>query len=268
VNKVFLILLTFCSLFAIGQKFCKPLEIPFKKGEKIIYDVEYKMGKSWVSAGKARFIVKDSLFNNENCFYVEGKGRSLKSYDWFFKVRDKYATFISKRNFKPTHFTRRVREGDFSLDYDYDFNFSSYNAFIKEKRKTNIKYDTIAINKCSYDVMTAVYLARSINFNSLVINDSIKIDIVLDKEIFEDVAIVYKGKKKISAQKGLKINCIHFQLELIEGTIFKGNEKMDVFVSDDINKVPVYIEAEIIVGSIRVYAKSVEGTKEPLKYLH
>ena len=58
--------------------------VPFKDGEEIIYDVEYKMGKSWVSAGKARFLVKDSVFNNQSCYYVEGKGKSLKNYDWFF----------------------------------------------------------------------------------------------------------------------------------------------------------------------------------------
>ena len=48
------------------------------------------MGKTWVTAGKVRFKVEDSIFQNINCLYIEGKGRTLKNYDWFFKVRDKY----------------------------------------------------------------------------------------------------------------------------------------------------------------------------------
>lgn len=226
------------------------------------------MGKSWVSAGKVRFLVKDSIYKKQPSYYVEGKGKSLKSYDWFFKVRDKYASFISKANLKPIHFIRRVREGDFSLNYDYKFNYQKLSSSVEEKRKKDTKYDTIQITNCSYDIMSSVYLSRSINFESLSINDSVTIDIILDKEIFNDVAIIYKGIKKVTDQNGKQINCIHFQLDLIEGTIFKGNEKMDVFVSNDENKVPIYIEAEIIVGSVRVYAKSIIGTKTPMKYLN
>jgi len=258
----------FFALHSQSQRLCSPKELPFRNGEQVIYNVEYKMGKSWVSAGKARFIVKDSIYNDQSCIYVEGKGRSLQSYDWFFKVRDKYASFFSKNNFKPVYFQRRVREGDFSLDYDYNFDFNNLKSYVKERRKSFKNNDTIEIIPCSYDIMTAVYLSRTINFKEQSLNDSTLLDIILDKEIFNDVAIVYKGEKNITTQFGKKVNCIHFQIELIEGTIFKGNEKMDVFVTNDENKVPIYVEAEIIVGSIRAYAKSIKGTKEPIIYLN
>ena len=145
--------------------------------------------------------------------------------------------------------------------------FKKLKAYVTEKRKSSKIKDTININQCSFDIMTAVYLSRSINFKELSYDDTVNLDIVLDKELF-DLAIEYKGEKDITAQHGKKINCIHFQIKLIEGTIFKGNEKMDVFVSNDGNKIPVFVEAEIIVGSIRAYAKSIKGTKTPLKYLN
>ena len=268
VNKLLLLIALVSLKTYQAQDYCSPKAIPFKDGEEIIYDVEYKMGKSWVSAGKARFLVKDSVFNNQSCYYVEGKGKSLKNYDWFFKVRDKYASFISKSNSKPIHFIRRVREGEFYLDLDYDFDYNIEKAYIKEKKKDGAKKDTLSINSCSFDIMTSVYLSRAIDFNLLKVKDTVEIDIALDKKIFKDVAIVYEGKKIVTDQNGKKLNCIHFQLELIEGTIFKDNEKMDVFVSDDENKVPIYVETEIIVGAIRVYAKSIKGTKTPIKYLN
>ena len=267
-NKLFLFLALVSLKTYQAQNYCSPKAIPFQDGEEIIYDVEYKMGKSWVSAGKARFLVKDSIFNKQSCYYVEGKGKSLKNYDWFFKVRDKYASFISKSNYKPIHFIRRVREGEFFLDFDYDFDYNIGKAYIKEKKKEGEKKESIDINNCSFDIMTSVYLSRAIDFNELKSKDSVKIDIVLDKKIFKDVAIVFEGKKIVNDQNGRKLNCIHFQLELIEGTIFKENEKMDVYVSDDENKVPIYVETEIIVGAIRVYAKSIKGTKTPIKYLN
>mgnify|MGYP003315413968 CR=1 FL=1 len=94
------------------------------------------------------------------------------------------------------------------------------------------------------------------------------LNIVLDKQVYENINIIYKGKNKVTNQNKKSIDCIHFQINLIEGTIFKANETMDVFVSDDANRIPIYVEAEILVGSIRVYSKVIKGTKVPMRYLN
>lgn len=263
-------LIFFCLLISqifIGQIGCVPDKLPFISGEELIYDVEYHMGNTWVSAAKARFIVKDSTYNNNPCYYLEGKGRTLKSYDWFFKVRDKYASFISTKDHKPIHFIRRVREGDFYLNYDYDFDYKNRKAFIEEKRKNIARQDTMDLIPCSYDILSSVYFSRAIDFNKLNKGDTIPIDIILDKEMFSDIGIIYNGTKVIKDQQQRKIECIHFEIELIEGTIFKGNETMDVYVTNDENKIPIYVEAEILVGSIRVYIKSIKNSKRPLTYI-
>ena len=55
-------LIFFCLLISqifFGQIGCIPDKLPFISGEELIYDVEYHMGNTWVSAAKARFIVKD-----------------------------------------------------------------------------------------------------------------------------------------------------------------------------------------------------------------
>ena len=266
-KKTILLLLLLASYSSWGQLQCKPNILPFIGGEELIYDVDYLMGNNWVSAAKVRFIVKDSIFNNKPCYYVEGKGRTLKSYDWFFKVRDKYASFIEKETHDPLHFIRRVREGDFYLNYDYDFNYNNLTSEVHEKRRNVEKNETLVISKCSFDIISSVYFARAIPFQKLSKGDTIPLDLILDKEIYNDVSIIYNGLRKIKDQQNRKIECIHFEIELIAGTIFKGNEKMDVFVTNDENKIPIYVEAEIIVGSIRVYIKSIKNTKTPLRYI-
>ena len=134
-----------------------------------------------------------------------------------------------------------------------------------EKKKTK---DTINIISCSFDIMSSVYYSRAINFDSYNYNDTIPLNIILDKQVFENLNIIYKGKEVVINQNKKKINCIHFQIKLIEGTIFKANETMDVFVSDDDNRVPIYVEGQIIVGAVRVFSKSIKGTKVPVKYLN
>ena len=166
-KKTIFLLLLLASYSSWGQVQCKPIILPFIGGEELIYDVDYLMGNNWVSAAKVRFIVKDSIFNSIPCYYVEGKGRTLKNYDWFFKVRDKYASFIEKETHNPLHFIRRVREGDFYLNYDYDFNFNNLTSKVYEKRRNVEKSETLAISSCSFDIISSVYFARAIPFQKL-----------------------------------------------------------------------------------------------------
>ena len=54
---------------------------------------------------------------------------------------------------------------------------------------------------------------------------------------------------------------------MVQGTIFRGNEDVLVWVTDDANKIPVYIEAKIILGSVKAYLLEAKGLKNPMKAL-
>jgi len=49
----------------------------------------------------------------------------------------------------------------------------------------------------------------------------------------------------------------------VEGTIFKAGERMKVWVTKDRNLIPIYIESQIRVGSIRSELKEYHGLKFP-----
>ena len=225
------------------------------------------MGKLWVPAGKVRFSVKDSLFNNSDCFYFNGKGKSLKSYDWFFKVRDIYSSVVNKNNFTPQKFTRNVNEGDFNLYYDYTFDITNEKAKVIENKNDASKFSIIDFPKCSYDVMTSVYYARTLDYTNLNINDTIPLTMMVDKEIYDSLFIRYLGRDVIQDQYGKKYNCLIISPLLIEGTLFKEGEFMKIYITDDLNRIPIYIEAEIIIGSIKGYVKSIKNIKHPLNTL-
>ena len=256
-------------LFTIGaneiySQDCKPKSFPFKNGEQIDYDVFYNMGKLWVPAGKVRFSVKDSIFKGQDCFYFNGKGKSLKSYDWFFKVRDIYSSVVKKSNFKPQKFTRNVTEGEFKLYYDYTFDTATEKAKVIEDKKDDSKFSIIDFPNCSYDVMTSVYYARTLDYTNLNINDTIPISMMVDKEIYDSLFMRYLGKEIIKDQYGKKYHCLIISPLLIEGTLFKEGEFMKIYITDDLNRVPIYIEAEILIGSVKGYVKSIKNIKHPL----
>src|SRR5688572_30410499 len=82
----------------------------FKAGEELRYRIHYGV----VDAGEAVLKVQtsDKKVNGRNLLHVEGTGRSLGAFDWFFKVRDKYESYIDEKGVFPWLFVRRVYEGD------------------------------------------------------------------------------------------------------------------------------------------------------------
>ena len=75
------------------------------------------------------------------------------------------------------------------------------------------------------------------------------------------------GREKLESTDGKTYRCIKFAVKMVQGTIFKGDEDVVVWVTDDGNRVPVYIEAKIIVGTIKAYLKSTKGLKNPVTAL-
>jgi len=256
--KVLCALAFLCSNL-IGQTELK--EIPFKAGEQLNYDVFYELKGLWVPAGKVRFEVSDTLYKGNNCLFLDGKGKSLKSYDYFFKVRDRYSSIVDAKTLEPQKFKRQVNEGGFKLYYDYQFDNKNEKATVITSRKEPSKIQTINFPKGSMDVITCVYYARTLNFENKSVGDTIPMKMMVDKQIYDNVYIRYTGKETIKGQDGKRYDCIKFRPLLIEGTIFEEGEFMEVYVTDDENHVPVYVEAQILVGSIRAYLSSAKNIK-------
>ena len=123
--------------------------------------------------------------------------------------------------------------------------------------------DTIRLEKCGYDVMTMIYIARNLDYEGLKKGDKIPITLILDNQA-HDSYIEYLGKENLEVDELGEFRCIKFAPLLIEGTIFNAGDGMTVYVTDDQNKVPLLIETPILVGSIKAKVSSMEGLKYPL----
>jgi hypothetical protein len=51
---------------------------------------------------------------------------------------------------------------------------------------------------------------------------------------------------------------------MIEGMIFSGGENISIWISDDKAKIPIRVEAQILVGSIVAELNEVSGNKWPI----
>lgn len=266
-KKITLLVLTCIQFMSVAQKNCTLENNAFKAGEQFNYKIFYNWGAIWMNAGEASFGVSLVNINGRSAYHFIGLGATYPKYDWFYKVNDKYESYADTSTLKPIRFIREANEGGSYTFDDYVFNQRKSKVFTNSKRNKKVsKLDSINITACTNDVMTAIFYARCLDFSKYKINDSIPITFVLDGEVYPSY-IRYLGKQVIKSDLLGDVRCIKFRPKLIEGTIFKGGEGMTVWVTDDENKMPVYVETPIVIGTIKVQLSQYSNLKNKMDCL-
>jgi hypothetical protein len=227
----------------------------FSNGEILEYDVKYTLGFLWFDAGYVIFKVDSILQNNEYVYKFSSIGSSLPKYDWIFKVREFYESYAFTSPLKPISYKRNSIEGNYFATEEYTFDYSKKKTFSKiHNSKTKLRYDTLTLPDCAYDLLTAIYAFRNIDFSKIKPNEKIYINVIIDNN-WERQYLRMIGKENLKI--GGKIyECYRLKAYMLEGTIFSGGEKTDIWITTSKEHIPVYIEAEILVGTVRVYLKN------------
>ncbi len=242
---------------------CNTTNFAFQSGEELTYKVYYNWNFIWISAAEITFRIID----DDDQYHYQVVGETYESYDWFFKVRDYYDTWVQKDNLLPMMSIRKVEEGKYRL-YDYitfdQFRKTCYNE--RGKAKDDIRErKTYHIDACMHDMLSVLYYARNIKFDNYKVGDNFPIKIFADKETWP-LSVKYRGKEAAKKIKGLgKYNTMRFSPQVIEGGIFPEDTEMNVWVTDDKNRLPLIIESPLSVGSVKAILKSHKGLRYSLK---
>ena len=251
-----LIIFTAFSLKA-GDEFCGIKNTSFLPGERITMKVYYNTMGMYIAAGEATFTVDEEKFNGKQTYHCVGEGKSYSFFDNFFKVRDRYETYIDTATMLPIKFMRNVSEGGYKIYNNVTFNHSAGTAI-----STN---GVFKIPGCIQDVVSSMYYARNIDYGKYKPNDKIPFDMFLDDEV-NHLYLRYMGKETVKTRYG-KFHSIKFKPLLIKGTMFEGGEKMNVWVSDDPNHILLRVESPISVGTIKVDMMGYKNLRFPLSSL-
>lgn len=257
------VVITLATVFTLGlskadnEGFCSIRNSCFQQGENISLYVFYTLAGIWVHAGTAKFVTTLEKMNNKPVWHFAGTGETLSSYDWIYKVRDRYESYVDTQTMQPIKFIRSVDEGSYKKYENVSFNRVTNTAIAKD--------GVFKVPSCIQDVMSQVYYARNINFDKYNPGDKVTFDIFLDNQVYH-MYIRYLGRETIKSKYG-KFKCIKFKPLLLKSSIFEGGEKMTVWLSDDMNHLPIRIESAISVGSIKVDMMMYQNLRHPLTSL-
>jgi hypothetical protein len=251
------------KLYAQSEE-CSIKNRAFESGEEITYTVAYNWFIIWTEVGEVTFRVNETTIFNEPCLHLAGKGTTYSSWDWFFKVRDRYESWVHPVTLKPYFFIRDVNEGGYKFRYKYIFNRTKGYALTSYTRPGKPeKMDTVDITECTFDMISISYYSRNIDYTRYKPGDTIPVTILLDN-ILENIYFRYQGIENIKIRRFGEFECIKFSVFLVAGSVFKGGEYMSIWVTNDKNRIPLYAESPIIIGSIKARITSIEGNKYAL----
>jgi hypothetical protein len=71
------------------------------------------------------------------------------------------------------------------------------------------------------------------------------------------------GKETVSIRMG-KYKCMKFIPVVEKGRVFKSEEDLTVWITDDNNRIPILAKAKIMVGSIKMEVEEYSGLASPI----
>lgn len=246
-KKIVILLLFFTSFNMLGQANTNgytPPEYAFQKGEWLQYRMSYS---NFINAGYATLKIKGAKNNNNEAFHIIGEGKTSGLVGLFFKVKDDYQTYFYKESLKPYRFIRKINEGGHKKNTEILFNHETNEALVKDfKHKTE---KTFSVDNDIQDMLSALYYLRNQDLRNLSINEEIELKLFFDQETYV-FKLRYLGKEVIKTKFG-DIKTLMLRPIVQSGRVFKEDESVTIWVSDDKNKIPLRLKASLAVGSLR-----------------
>ena len=230
----------------------------FKEGEWFQLRLHYGP----FNASYASFSLERDTLKGNPVFHARGFGETTGLARWFFKVEDYYESFFDEKSIQPYKFIRNINEGGYTKNIEIDFYHEKRTALVNNKKKNEI--NEFSIESGVQDLISCFYYLR--NFypkNGVKMNESFNINMFFDSENYV-FKLKYLGKEIINSKFG-KIKCMKFRPFVQSGRVFEEQESITLWVSDDNNRLPIRLQADILVGSIKADLENFKNLRHPFK---
>lgn len=225
----------------------------FGVGEELSYRVHYGP----LSAGTAELKIDNSIQSlyGSDVYHIKMTGKSAGMVDFMFKVKDEYETFMDVNDLVPVKMIKNVREGGYK-DQDVVVFDQQKKVAIGKRGKTDITDKT-------QDILSALYYARSTDMSTAKIGDVFPVNFYMDGKSYQ-LRFRYVSREDLETDLGT-FHTLVVKPQLLEGRVFKDQEALTLWVTDDQNKVPLRAESSIFVGSVKMDLISMKNLRNPVQ---
>jgi len=251
-----------CLVTILAFRQYEPTRVIVNKSFSFGERVEYRVHYGFINAAEARVeIAKNiSVVNNKPCFKINVTGRTTGAFDLISRVRDNWRSYVDTVAIVPQMFYRSIQENKYRKEETVVFNHDKDQATstVKEETKTYKTPNNI------HDIISGYFYLRTINFERVTEGEVIEVPTFFDGEVYK-LRIRYVGRDVIKTKFG-KIKVLRLNPLIPDNKLFKGEGAVKLWVSDDINRIPLKAEVELAIGSLEMDIKSVKNLQKELAW--
>ncbi|MDQ1097289.1 MULTISPECIES: DUF3108 domain-containing protein [Chryseobacterium] len=229
-------------------------------GESLTYRIHYGI----LNAGTANLTTQKTMYRGIPHLYVKGTGQTTGAVKAFFKVEDLYESFINTSTELPSFYVRNVREGGYTQHFETAFNHDNQTLILTDKKNPANGSRVIKSVKGVQDMLSCFYYLRSKTPAQLKVGTVINMNVWIDDEMFP-FQLKVTGTENLKTKFGT-INCLKIIPSVKSGRVFKEEEGVTMWVSNDANHVPMLLKAELAVGSLKASIDDYKNVKYPLRF--
>ncbi len=239
----------------------------FQDGEKLTYRVSYRakmVPNTEVATVEVTTTAAD--WKGRPCYKVRGHAYTTSVFKWFFDLSDSYTIYVDTLTYKPLRFESDLHENDYTFWSHYDYDWNQMKAHTRwQSRQRPIQEKSISLTKESMDAISLFFSMRSHKAEEFKENEQRTLQLVLEDTVryinYRFIGREVKKIRRLGHFNTLKFAC---QLGTSEGYSFTDGDEFYLWISDDENKVPLWLESPIKVGSVQAYISEMEGLRYPL----
>jgi hypothetical protein len=254
-----LILFLSIGLLAGSAPAPRAFEPAYLPGEEIRYRVHY----GFLTAGEAimRLTDKYYLVNKKVCFRAEVIGNSKGAFDRIVRIRNVWGAYFDTLSFLPQKAFRSIAENRYRKKEETYFDHENKIANVKSE---DDKAETVAISAGIQDMVSGYYFLRLQNYEGFRKNDTLKMKGIFENKTY-DFHILYLGKERVKTRFG-KAAAFVISPIMPSNSLFRGKYPIKMWISDDPNRIPLKIEAELLLGSVELDIEQYQNLKHPIRF--
>jgi hypothetical protein len=233
-------------------------KLPFQAGEWFKFRIHY----GFFNASYATIQLSQDTLNDIPVLHAKGYGTTTGLARWFFKVEDHYDTYFDEKKIIPYWFIRDIYEGGYTKNLEINFDHHKDLAHVYDKKHQ--KRNTFKIEKNAQDLISAFYYLRAFFPGEKILpNQTFSINMFFDNENYV-FKMKFLGRETLNTKFG-KLNCMKFRPYVQSGRVFREQESVTLWMTSDGNKIPVRLQADLAIGSIKVDLEEFKNLANPFE---
>ncbi len=242
----------------------------YHPGEVLEYRVSYraKMFPN-TEVGSVSVTTSEEPLDGQTRYKVVGRGRTLPTYRWFYNIDDLYTVWIDPATLRPERFESDLHESDYTFRSRYDYSWADSVVRTRwQSRQRPEREKQMRLTDETMDAIALFFSLRTAEADDFREGEPATLRMVLQDTI-RDLQYRYLGREQKKIRNMGRFATLKFECQLgtTEGFSFTDGTVFTIWISDDRNKIPLWIESPVRVGSINAYISGYKGLKYPLESL-